>query len=368
MPVMRTVLLILNFGGPQRAGEVEPFLFELFRDPDVIPIPGPPIVREAFADLISGLRWPRIAKQYAQIGGGSPLVPMTYAQGEALQAALAAEGIDVEVHYAMRYTRPFTRTALEAIKAGGPARIIALGMYPHYSFATLGSSYAELFRQHQALKMTADWPITYVPAFPVDAGYINALTETVQEALATIPPDIKPHLLFSAHGLPVSFVEKGDPYPRHIQATVLAVVEKLGWTGPHSLAWQSKVGPAAWLTPSTETELRRLGAAGQEAVLVVAVSFVGDHIETMFELDIEYREVAEEAGIHHWFRAPALNTRPTFIQSLATQVKQSLQAAPACGVGCCRLPRPAGMRGLRVVPGGCQPCPLPEYSLPAPGA
>ncbi|MEB3196744.1 MAG: ferrochelatase [Candidatus Sericytochromatia bacterium] len=361
---MRQVLLILNFGGPQRAGEVEPFLFELFRDPDVIPIPGPPIVREAFADLISGLRWTKTARQYGQIGGGSPLVPTTYEQGAALQRALAERGLDFEVHYAMRYTRPDTRTALMAIREGGPARIVTLAMYPHYSFATIGSSYGELARQLKALGMQ-DWPVTYVPAFPVDPDYVAAVAETIREAVADRTADEPlPHLLFSAHGLPVSFVQKGDPYPRHIQATVQAVVAELNWQGPHSLAWQSKVGPAAWLTPGTETELRRLGAAGCSSVLVVPVSFVGDHIETLFELDIEYREVAEEAGIHRWRRAPALDVRPRFIQALANQVQRALAPEPACLPGCCRLPRPVGMKGLRVIPGGCVPhCPLPAYTL-----
>lgn len=361
---MRNVLLILNFGGPQRAGEVEPFLFELFRDPDVIPIPGPQLARDTFADLISGLRWTKTANQYAQIGGGSPLVPMTYQQGEALRALLAAEGHDFEVHYAMRYTRPDTRTALEAIRAGGPARIVALALYPHYSFATMGSSYGELARQLQRLGM-ADWPVTYVPAFPTAPDYVAAIADAVREAAAELPSDVRPHLLFSAHGLPVSFVEKGDPYPRHIQATVEAVVQALGWTSGHSLAWQSKVGPAAWLTPATDTELRRLGAAGTQAVVVVPVSFVGDHIETLFELDIEYREVAEEAGIHQWRRAGALDTRPGFIRALATQVTRAVSGNTGCGgPGCCRLPRPVAMRGLRVVSGGCQPCPMRPYELP----
>jgi ferrochelatase len=364
---MRDVLLILNFGGPQRAGEVEPFLFELFRDPDVIPIPGPPIVRDAFADLISGLRWTKTANQYAQIGGGSPLVPMTYEQGAALQALLASEGHPMEVHYAMRYTRPDTRSALEAIKAGGPARIVALAMYPHYSFATMGSSYGELARELRRLGM-ADWPVTYVPAFPTDPDYVGALAELVQEAAARLPEGVTPHLLFSAHGLPVSFVQKGDPYPMHIQATVEAVVRAAAWPHTHSLAWQSKVGPAAWLTPATDTELRRLGAAGTKALVVVPVSFVGDHIETLFELDIEYREVAEEAGIHHWARAGALDTRPRFIRALATQVQRAVAGDTGCSRGCCRLPRPVEMRGLRVVPGGCQPCPLPPYALTGAGA
>ena len=364
---MRTALLVINFGGPQRPGEVEPFLYELFRDPDVIPLPGPPAVGNAFADLICGRRWTKTVAQYAQIGGGSPLVPMTFAQAEALAATLRAEGHDFSLHVGMRYTRPSIRQALQAIKAEGPARIVALALYPHFSFATMGSSYNELHRQLQALGMAADWPVVYAPAYPADPDYVGAVADTVREAVADLPPDAHPHLLFSAHGLPVSFVTKGDPYPRHVQATVAAVVKDLGWKGPYGLAWQSRVGPARWLDPSTDDALRTLGATGCEAVVVVPVSFVGDHIETRFELDIEYREVAEEAGIRHWRRAAALDTRPRFVAALATQVRKAL-AGDVPAPGCCLLPRPPGMEGLRVVEGGCGPCPLVRGKAPAPAA
>ena len=352
----RTVLLVLNFGGPQRPGEVEPFLLQLFSDPDVIPIPGPALVRAAVADLIASRRWPRTADQYARIGGGSPLVPMTFKQAEAVVAALAAGGVEVELHVGMRYTRPAIREALQAIRAGGPARIVALALYPHYSFATMGSSYGEVARELAKLGMGAEWPVTYVPAYPDDPDYVAAVAATVRDALADLPADARPHLLFSAHGLPVSFVEKGDPYPAHVRATVGAVVRELGWTGPFSLAWQSKVGPAAWLTPATDDALRELGAFGTQAVVVVPVSFVGDHIETLFELDVEYRHVAEQAGIRHWRRAAALDLHPRFIDALARQVREALTPAAPLPLGCCRLPRPADQTGLAVAAPRCEGC------------
>lgn len=354
---MRTALLIINFGGPQRPGEVEPFLYELFRDPDVIPLPGGPAVQAAFADMICALRWTRTAGQYAQIGGFSPLVPMTFEQAEALALVLRGEGLDLSLHVGMRYTRPTIRQALEAIRAEGPARIVVLALYPHYSFATMGSSYGEVARQHAALGMGKAWPITYAPAYPDDPDYVAAVAETVREAVASLPADAHPHLLFSAHGLPVSFIEKGDPYQRHVQATVAAVVRELGWKGPYGLAWQSRVGPARWLGPGTDDALRTLGATGCEAVVVVPISFVGDHIETLFELDVEYRHVAEAAGIKHWRRAPALNTRPRFIAALASQVRRAV-AGELPQPGCCLLPRPPELSGLQVVPGACETCRL----------
>ncbi len=367
MGVMRTALLVINFGGPQRPGEVEPFLFELFRDPDVIPLPGGPAVQSVFADLICSRRWTKTAAQYAQIGGFSPLVPMTFRQAEALAEVLRGEGVDLSLHVGMRYTRPTIREALKAIKAAGPARIVALALYPHYSFATMGSSFGEVARQLAALGMGADWPITYAPAYPDDPDYVAAVAETVREALAGLPPDAHPHLLFSAHGLPVSFIEKGDPYQRHVQVTVGAVVRELGWKGPYGLSWQSRVGPARWLAPGTDDALRTLGATGCDAVVVVPVSFVGDHIETLFELDVEYRHVAEAAGITHWRRAPALDARPRFIKALANQVRRAL-AGDLPQPGCCLLPRPPALAGLQVVPGACTSCRLARARTPAPVA
>ena len=364
---MATALLVLNFGGPQRPGEVEPFLYELFRDPDVIPLPGGQAVRDCLADLICARRWTKTVAQYAEIGGGSPLVPMTFRQAEALAALLRSEGHDLSLHVGMRYTRPTIRQALQAIKAEGPARIVALALYPHYSFATMGSSYGEVDRQLAQLGMAADWPVTYVPAYPVDPDYVAAVAETVREAVHDLPPGATPHLLFSAHGLPVSFIEKGDPYQRHVQATVAAVVRELGWRGPYGLSWQSRVGPMQWLGPGTDDALRTLGATGCDAVVVVPVSFVGDHIETRFELDIEYRHVAEAAGITHWRRAAALDVRPRFIAALASQVRQAL-AGDVPAPGCCLLPRPPGLEGLQVAPGGCGACKLSRERARDPAA
>ncbi|HEY9724254.1 MAG TPA: ferrochelatase [Oscillatoriaceae cyanobacterium] len=330
---MKTALLVINFGGPQRAEEVEPFLFELFRDHDVIPLPGGPWIQDAFARRLSRKRAPQTIAQYARIGGGSPLVPMTFLQVEALEARLVEKGHALEVAVGMRYTGPTIREALAQLKSRGIERLICLALYPHFSFATTGSSYNAVAQALAELDM-AGLPVSFIPAWHHDPGYLNAQADRVREALEKVPEGLTPHVLFTAHGLPVSFIERGDPYQAQIQNTVRDLVRKLDWQGPYSLAYQSRVGPARWLSPATDEELERLGHTGTQSVVVVPVSFVGDHIETLYELDIDYRGVAERAGIAHYLRAGALDVHPEFIGALATQVEQAIAARTRPCVRC----------------------------------
>ena len=346
---MKTALFVINFGGPQHAGEVEPFLYELFRDNDVIPLPGGPWVQDLFARQVSRRRAPKTIAQYEQIGGGSPLVAMTFQQAEALHQALERSGDPVSLHVGMRYTAPTIEGALEAIRASGAERIVCLALYPHYSFATTGSSYNAVARALERLDML-DRPIHFVPAWHDDPAYLEAMADRIREALARVPDCVTPHLLFTAHGLPVSFIQRGDPYQAQVQQTVRDVIKELGWTGAHSLAYQSRVGPVRWLSPATDAELERLGAAGCEAVVVVPVSFVGDHIETLFELDLEYGHVAHEAGIRHYIRVGALDTHPRFIDCLADQVRKALASARARACVRCLLPKDDSHHQLRTCP------------------
>lgn len=348
-PFVKTALFVINFGGPQHAGEVESFLYELFRDNDVIPLPGGPWVQKWFAAQVSRRRAPKTIGQYAQIGGGSPLVPMTYQQAQALHEALLASGDTVSLHVGMRYTAPTIETALAEIKASGAERIICLALYPHFSFATTGSSYNEVARGLQKLGMT-HLPVHFIPAWHDDPAYLDAMAELINQAMARVPAGVTPHLLFTAHGLPVSFIQRGDPYQAQVQQTVRDVVKRLGWTGPHSLAYQSRVGPVRWLSPATDHELERLAAEGVEAVVVVPISFVGDHIETLFELDLEYGEVAHEAGIKHYVRVGALDTHPRFIDCLADQVRKAMGASRARACVKCLLPKDDSHHALRTCP------------------
>jgi ferrochelatase len=346
---VKTALFIINFGGPQHAGEVESFLYELFRDHDVIPLPGGSWVQEFFATRVSRRRAPKTIAQYELIGGGSPLVPMTYRQAEAVHAAVTAAGHDVSLHVGMRYTAPTIETALEEIRDSGAERIVCLALYPHFSFATTGSSYNEVARALKKLQMDR-LPVSFIPAWHDDPAYLEAMADLVKGALARVPEGLEPHLLFTAHGLPVSFIKRGDPYQAQVQQTVRDVVKALGYTGSHSLAYQSRVGPERWLSPSTDSELERLAEAGHQAVVVVPVSFVGDHIETLFELDIEYREVAEHAGIEHYVRAPALDVHPRFIDCLAGQVTKALGEARPRACVRCLLPKDDAYHALRSCP------------------
>lgn len=335
---MKVALLVINFGGPRSPEEVEPFLFELFRDKDVIPLPGGSYLQELFADLVSARRAPKTVAQYAQIGGASPLVPMTYLQAEAVHQALQSGGDEVKLFVGMRYTRPFISEALAAIKASGCERIVCLALYPHFSFATTASSYNEVARGLKDLGMTG-MPVSFIPAWHDDPDYLAAMAQRIEEALARVPRGQAPHLLFTAHGLPVSFIERGDPYQAQVQQTVRDLIKLLDWQGAYSLAYQSKVGPSRWLSPGTDEELERLGRAGVEAAVVVPVSFVGEHIETLFELDLEYRHVAEAAGIKHYERASALDCHPRFIAALASQVRRAIAQERQRACVRCLLPK-----------------------------
>lgn len=348
---MKTALLVVNFGGPTKASEVEPFLFELFSDKDVIPLPGGRYLQALFADRVSAKRAPDTAAQYARIGGGSPLVEMTFKQAEALGDLLAPRFPGLSVHVGMRYTRPFIKEALKAVREEAPERIVVLALYPHFSFATTGSSYNEVARALASLGME-HLPTAFIPAWHDDPDYVAAVAARIREALVALPPAAAPHLLFSAHGLPVSFIERGDPYQRQVQATVRDVVAALGFAGSHSLAYQSRVGPSRWLSPATDDEIRRLAASGARALVVVPLSFVGDHIETLYELDLEYRHVAAQAGITHYLRAPALDLHPRFIRALAAQVEQALARPRLRDCVRCLLPKDEAYHRARA----CRDC------------
>lgn len=330
-------LLLLNFGGPRSLEEVEPFLFQLFSDPDCIPLGAGAYAQALFADLVSSRRAPKTRAQYAEIGGASPIVADTLGQAEALRRVLAQRGREIRVEVGMRYTTPSIPEAVAALAATRPRRLVALALYPHFSFATTASSYNQLADALAAQGLDG-LPVRFVPAWPEHPGYLAAVVDTVRQALAKLPSGAQPHLLFSAHGLPTSFVRRRDPYPEQIQATVRAVVRALGWAGSYGLAYQSKVGPARWLSPATDEALAELGAQGRSVVLV-PVSFVNEHIETLFELDLEYAHLAREAGVPHLVRAPAVGQHPRFIEALADLTEAALVPGQARPCIRCLLPR-----------------------------
>lgn len=333
--------MVLNFGGPREQAEVEPFLFELFNDPDVIQLPVGTGLQRKFAATLSARRAPIVVPHYEHIGG-SPLVPTTMAQVEALIVALGSEA--PKVHVGMRYTAPTIAAVADALAADPPERIVALALYPHYSITTTGSHFNALSSELRRVGLHR-LPVHYVPAFYDHPDYIEAMVARIHEAT---PQGRQPHLLFSAHGIPSSYAkDKADPYPDQIKDSVRMIMRAFG-DRPYSLAFQSRVGPVRWLEPSTEAELMRLAEAGVTEVLVVALSFVTEGIETLQEIDVQFREVAEARGLT-MHRAPTVDTHPRFIECLADVVRRALADESHEGLGqhrCvrCLIPKPHAHR------------------------
>ncbi len=322
-PTGRPGVLLLQMGGPASRDQVRPFLRRMLSDPAILSMPA--VVRIPLATAIALFRAPRSSRQYAEIGGGSPIGAITEAQARALAAALARAGRPMPVRVGMRYTQPSIAKGLAALAADGANRIVALPLYPQWSQTTTGSSFREIRR---VLRQMAAPPRTlFVDDWPDDPGYVAAVARTVRQALAEVPPDLMKNtrVLFSAHGLPVRYVEAGDPYPQRVARTVAAVVAHLGPGVPEArTCFQSRLGPVKWLEPSTGQAISQAANDGVRALVVVPVAFVSDHLETLFEIDREYRELAKEAGIAVFARAPSLNDAPDFASALATLALRAL--------------------------------------------
>jgi ferrochelatase len=301
-------------GGPDSLDAVEPFLYNLFSDRDIIKI-GPAFLQPFIARMIVRRRAPKSAANYRDIGGKSPLRELTEQQAVELEKLL---GDRYRCFVAMRYWNPFTDEALSAIRQEGIGRIIALSLYPHYSRATSGSSFNELEKCLSRQKLRPD--VACIRQFYDHPLYIQALAEKIEQGLAGFPDRTRVQLFFSAHSLPQSFIAEGDPYLDHIQTTVRLVMQSFEGV-EHHLAFQSRAGPVKWLEPSTQDKLKELAARGEKEVLMVPLSFVSDHIETLHEIDIEYREEAHKLGITDFRRMESLNSSPAFIGCLAALVQ-----------------------------------------------
>lgn len=322
----RVGVLLLNLGGPDQLEDVRPFLFNLFSDPEIIRLPFP-WLQKPLAWLISTSRAKKSQENYKQIGGGSPLRRITEEQAKALQSSLKAKGQDAQVYIGMRYWYPFTEEAIARIKRDRIEKLVILPLYPQFSISTSGSSFRlleALWQEDPALHRVEHTVITSWYNRP---GYLQAMAQLIAQELDKFPNPDDVHIFFSAHGVPVSYVEEaGDPYQREIQECTALIMQTLNRSNAHTLAYQSRVGPVEWLKPYTEDAIAELAAEGVQNLLVVPISFVSEHIETLQEIDMEYREVAEEAGIHEFHRVPALNTHPVFIEDLAEMVADALNS------------------------------------------
>jgi ferrochelatase len=322
-------VLLLNLGGPERIQDVGPFLYNLFSDPEIIRLPNPAL-QKPLAWLISSLRASKSQEAYRSIGGGSPLRRITEQQARELQSVLRQRGIEATSYVAMRYWHPFTESAVADIKADAIDEVVVLPLYPHFSISTSGSSFRELQRLRQSDPAFARLPIRCIRSYYDDPGYIGAMAELIAREIQACPDPARAHVFFSAHGVPRSYVEEaGDPYQEEIETCARLIMERLesdlGHANAFTLAYQSRVGPVEWLKPYTDEALEELGQQGVKDLVVVPISFVSEHIETLEEIDIEYRELATEAGITYFRRVPALDTTPSFIDGLAHLVQQALE-------------------------------------------
>ena len=326
-------VVLFQLGGPDSLEAIEPFLYNLFSDPDIIDFPFARLAREPLARLVSARRARRVQKHYSQIGGKSPIRELTELQARRLESELR-NSLEARVFVAMRYWHPLTEEAVRHVLSYQARTLVLLPLYPQYSIATTGSSFKE-------------WKRVFRPDRPVDVRivqdyhdhplYIEAIVERINEGLrpfwATrgpgprLPSDV--HLLFSAHGVPETIIRCGDPYQAQIEATVRLVIERGAWPNSHSLCYQSRSGPGRWLGPSLHQSLHTLAADKRDRVLVVPISFVSDHVETLYEIDIEARDLAQRLCIQHFHAAQGLNDSPTFIRALADLVLHALPGGPA---------------------------------------
>jgi len=316
-------VVLFQLGGPDSPDAIEPFLYNLFCDPDIIDFPFARIARQPLAKLISTTRAKHVAHHYAEIGGKSPILEFTRRQACALEAELGRE-FDARVVVAMRYWHPFTQEAIEELGAFQPPEVVLLPLYPQYSKTTTGSSINEWNRRFHA----NGWnPRTHlVREFYEDAAYLDAVVDAINQSLQDLDDLDDLDIVFSAHSVPLAVIEQGDPYQRQIERTVDLVWQRGGWPARRHICYQSKVGASKWLRPSMHETIKRLASAGSGHVLVVPISFVSDHVETLHEIDIEHREQARRLGIADYRMMPGLNDSPAFIRALAGLVRARIGA------------------------------------------
>jgi len=316
-------ILLFNLGGPETLSEVKPFLYRLFSDPEIIHVKWSPL-RKAIAYAIATLRRRTSEGYYRQIGGGSPLRRLTQDQARALSDELKRRGKDVETFVGMCTWRPFLREAVNSVEQSNIEKLLILPLFPQYSVTTTGSGFSALRQLIEKRPSFHKLNVQWVRSWADQPTYIQSFVEGIQRELATFTKPDRVHLLFSAHSIPESYVRKGDPYLDQTKQSVELIMDRLGRKNPYQLSFQSKIGPVKWLEPFTNDVILELGKRGIDDVLVVPISFVSEHIETLYELDILYKKVAKEAGIDNFRRVPALNSDPTFIRALAEIVESTL--------------------------------------------
>lgn len=308
----KMAVVLLNMGGPDSLKAVKPFLFNLFYDPAIIALNNP--LRWLAAKFLSGKRAKVAREIYKKIGGKSPLLEMSRDQAAALEQHLNQYGeTEHKCFVSMRYWHPFSKEVVSQVKKYNPDRIVLLPLYPHYSITTVGSSIIDW--SQRAKKTGLNIPLRVIRDYPVADGYIEAHVDLLQDALKKIDQPEDYRILYSAHGLPEKIIETGDPYRVQIEQSCKAIQERLG-NPDHVVCFQSRVGPLKWIEPFTDDEIKRAGDEGK-SLIVVPISFVSEHSETLVELDMEYKELADEAGVKDYIRIAAIGCHESYISELA---------------------------------------------------
>jgi protoporphyrin/coproporphyrin ferrochelatase len=315
---MKEGVLLFNLGGPETLADVEPFLFNLFSDPEIIRIKSD-VLRRSLARIIAAARRNKSKELYRQIGGGSPLRKITENQAAALGDKLASWGHDVRVYVGMRCWKPSIDEAVERIRQDGIHRLILLPLFPHYSGTTTGSCFRYFQTLDKRFGLSSNIHISYIQFWFREPLYVEAMADQIRAGLARFSEKDRAsvHILYSAHSIPARYVQEGDPYPEQSRESIALIHAQLENACAPILSFQSKVGPVKWLGPSTQDVLTKLAKDGAANVLAVPISFVSDHLETLQEMDIQYKKLASDLGIRQFHRTPALNLHPKFIQALA---------------------------------------------------
>lgn len=328
----KTGVLMLNMGGPSTLDEVGDFLSRLFHDKDLIPLPA----QKQLAPFIATRRTPKIIEQYREIGGGSPIRKWTEIQGEQMVKLLdkmSPESAPHKFYVGFRYANPLTEDAIKQMTKDGIERGIAFTQYPQYSCSTTGSSLNAVYKYYKDLNVPSNIEWSVIDRWPTHHGLIKAFSQTIIDELEKFPEEVKDDvvILFSAHSLPMSVVNRGDPYPQEVAATVQRVMEMINFSNPYRLVWQSKVGPLPWLGPQTDDAIKGLVKNGKKNLLLVPIAFTSDHIETLYELDLEYvGALGEEVGAENIRRSSAMNDSPIFIQAIADIVRAHIVSGETC--------------------------------------
>lgn len=314
----KVAVLLFNLGGPEKPADVQGFLYNLFADKRIIGLPFG--LRQAVAAMISSRRAPMAQKNYALMGGGSPILKETRAQADALQAVLDQSLMDAEarVFIGMRYWHPFIEATAEDIAAWQPDHVVVLPLYPQFSSTTTLSGFDAFRKAYKGLGQ-----VHQVCCYAGNPHFIKAHVEVISAALASVTAPENYRLLFSAHGLPESIVKRGDPYQEQVEASVRRVMEALSVDMEYTICYQSRVGPMTWIGPSTDDTIREAGRDGK-SVILVPIAFVSEHIETLVELDIEYGHLARDAGVPDYVRVPALGVNAGYIQALRDEVQKAI--------------------------------------------